>query len=566
MAKSGHVKITQNSQSIPNNNSNITVSGVIVTTGESYRGDQRTGTYTIKQGSTTIKTGSFTHGAPENSTTTLFTVTLNVSHKANGTSDKITASYDYDSGWCTGNGSLSLTTIPRQATITAAPNFTDEDNPEITYSNKAGNSVSTLQACIASTNGQTIYVPYRDISKTGTSYTFNFTDAEREALQKACVNARSMDVRFYVKTVIAGVTYYSSIVKKLTIANAEPTLEVSVEDVNATTIALTGDKNRFVKYISNAKYVMTASALKGATIKSYNVNCGDKSSTSSSGTINAVESGTFVFTVTDSRGYTKTVTLGKTLVSYVPLTCVLVTKPPNAEGNMNFSVTGTAYNGSFGSKSNEISVQYRYKSEDDDSYGAWTNLGTVTFSSGKYVANGSVAGLDYTKQYTFQARIVDSISTAVSKEYNIRVLPVFYWGKDRFFFNVPVDIMGGQISDFVVENGFKEIGNEAASNNYFYYRNWNSGDCDMWLRGHVKYTVGDAESDGYRPCSITIPLPIELNTHRYAVHFHVSNSADRYFIPGYIEAEKGTVTLYWKQTSSSNTGYLHLQIKGRWKS
>ena len=497
MAKSGYVKIVQNSQNIPNNNSNISVSGIIVTTGESYRGDQRTGTYTIKQGSKTIKTGSFTHGAPKNSTTTLFTVTLNVSHKADGTSDKITASYDYDSGWCTGNGSLSLTTIPRQATITAAPNFTDEDNPGITYSNKAGNSVSTLQACIASTNGQTTYVPYRNISKTGTSYTFNFTDAEREALQKACVNARSMDVRFYVKTVIAGVTYYSSIVKKLTIANAEPTLEVSVEDANTTTLALTGNKDWFVKYISNAKYVMTATALKGATIKSYNVNCGDKSATASSGTISAVESGTFVFTVTDSRGHTKTITLAKTLVAYVPLTCVLATKPPTAEGNMDFNVTGTVYNGSFGSTNNAISVQYRYKSENDTDYGAWIDLENVTFANGKYTATGSVTGLDYTLQYTFQARIMDSLQLSNSDEYVIRVMPVFYWGNEMFFFNVPVSIMGIE-QDYIVEKGSDGLWN---------YTKWASGQCELYCYDSP-YTEINVQNGGvYRSAAQTIDLP-----------------------------------------------------------
>ena len=50
--------------------------------------------------------------------------------------------------------------------------------------------------------------------------------------------------------------------------------------------------------------------------------CGDKSITSNSGTINAIESGKFIITATDSRGFTTTQTVSKTIVEYV--------KPTNA--------------------------------------------------------------------------------------------------------------------------------------------------------------------------------------------------------------------------------------------
>lgn len=123
MAKSGYCSITLNNQSIVNNTSTITVAGIITTSGESYRGNHRTGTYSIYQGGTLIKSGSFTAGAPANSTSTLFSVTLTVSHKDDGSSGAITASYNYDSGWCSGSGSLPLKTIPRATT----PELSDDD-------------------------------------------------------------------------------------------------------------------------------------------------------------------------------------------------------------------------------------------------------------------------------------------------------------------------------------------------------------------------------------------------------------------------------------------------------
>ena len=76
---------------------------------------------------------------------------------------------------CTGYDAWDLDRIPRQADITSAPDFNDEQNPTIGYSNPAGNSVNSLQACISLT-GASADVSYRDIPKTGSSYTFNLTE------------------------------------------------------------------------------------------------------------------------------------------------------------------------------------------------------------------------------------------------------------------------------------------------------------------------------------------------------------------------------------------------------
>ena len=118
MAKSGRIDIIQNSQNIANNTSNITVNGIITTSGDSWRGNQHTGIVTVYQGGTAIHSSSFTNGAPKNSTTTLFRIVLTVTHNSDGTSGAITATYNYDNGWCTGSGSLSLSTIPRVSTPT----------------------------------------------------------------------------------------------------------------------------------------------------------------------------------------------------------------------------------------------------------------------------------------------------------------------------------------------------------------------------------------------------------------------------------------------------------------
>lgn len=381
-------------------------------------------------GGSTIHLGTTTHKVNHNadgSKSVTITGTFNIQATLSGTYySSITAS-----------GTVTLNKIPRAATISSAPNFTDEDNPVLKYSNPAGTVVDDLQACIASTDGSTVYIDYRAISETGTSYTFNFTDDERETLQSLCENAKSMKVKFYIRTKLGSSTLYSSVEKTLTIANAAPTLSPTVKDTNATTKALTGDEAKFIKGHSNAAFTVGASAKKLATIKSQGVTCGDKSSSSASGTLSAVESGTFTFSVTDSRGYTTTKKLTKTLIDYVELTCSLKASNPTADGDMAMRISGSYFNGSFGATANTLTAQYRQSTDGGSTWGAWTDA-AATKSGNSYSVDVELTGLDYQQAYTFQARAIDKLATVNSAERTVRAYPVFDWGEDDFNFNVPV--------------------------------------------------------------------------------------------------------------------------------
>ena len=173
---------------------------------------------------------------------------------------------------CSGSGSFTLPQIARAATITAAPNFTDIQNPTINYQNAAGNSVSSLQACISLT-GSTDNITYRDIPKTGTSYTFELTEAERNVLRAAAPNSNTLSVIFYIKTVISGQTYYATATRTMTIVNATPSMaSPTYQDSNSTTTAITGDDQKIIQKQSSLTITIpTATALKYATITKYQV-------------------------------------------------------------------------------------------------------------------------------------------------------------------------------------------------------------------------------------------------------------------------------------------------------
>jgi hypothetical protein len=432
------------SQDIANNRSTITCGMYVTTPSSTYS----IGPWSDVAGSYVGTTSLTFDGAIPNfkGTRTLtsgkqFTVNHNPDGSASAT---IYWKWGVNSSWggCqkpSGSFNITLPQIPRQANLTAAPNFNDEENPTISYSNPAGNSVSSLQACISLT-GSTDDIAYRDVSKTGTSYTFNLTTAERNLLRNNCTTSNNRNVTFFLRTVIGGNTFHSTITKSLSIVNATPTLNPTVTDSNSTTVALTGSNNKLVKYYSNAAFSFGAAALKGASITSYSLTNGAKSSTSSSGTLNAIESNSFVFKVTDSRGNTATQTVTKTMANYIKLTLnpkIRIT----VDGVAHLNLEGSYFNGSFGSQNNTLTVQYRYKPE-NGSYGSWATA-TATVSNNTYTASPTISGLNYQTRYIFQIKSQDKLMTVPSADIPARALPVFDWSENDFNFNVPVTFSAG---------------------------------------------------------------------------------------------------------------------------
>ena len=345
-----------------------------------------------------------------------------------------------------GSGSWSLTSIPRKATISSAPNFTDEGNPTITYSNPAGSAVTSLDACI-SFDGSNDDIPYRALSKSGTSYTFNLTDAERETLRNGTLSgSNTRTVKFYVRTVIGGNTFYSTLTKTLTIANATPTMSPTVVESSSNLIALTGSEDILIRYHSQAQYKFNATALKNATIQSYKVNNGTSSTygVSSQGILDSIDANYFTFTVEDNRGLSVTKKVTKTLINYVHLTCNLEVDRPNALGEMTFKISGNYFNGSFGGTDNALTVYYSMEYEDG---GISANTVVPTISGNTYSVEVPLTGLDYQKKYTFKAWAEDKLETADTKEITTHALPVFDWSAEDFQFNVPVTFNEGFVNE-----------------------------------------------------------------------------------------------------------------------
>lgn len=414
----------------------------------------------------TIKTGSFTltHNL-------LGELTINGSIKA--------ASNSVEPNLF-GNASWELNKIPRQATITAAPNFTDEDNPTITYSNLVGNDVSKLEACISLT-GENPDIAYRDIPKAGTTYTFNFTDSEREILRNSCVNAKSRDVYFYIRTTIGSTVLRYNLKRTLTIVNADPTVSATAVDQGTVSITLTGDTSKMIKGYNTINVSMTATAKKGATISSYKITNGSNVINTASGLFNNAESGTFVFTATDSRGYSSSKTVNLTVIPYVPLTCNVNAKielnaTDSTKADITFEISGNYYNGSFGAKNNTLTLAYELEAKSGKSTEVITT--TPTFKDNTYKLTYTISNLSYQDSYTVIIKASDLVYQNVSStSKKLSVFPVYDWSETDFRHHTDVILSNGKAIQGIGVDGTPVVAFEpcdSSGNTVLGYGNYSS--------------------------------------------------------------------------------------------
>ena len=375
-----------------------------------------------------------------NSSITLASGSTTIAHNSDG-SKSISVSFSIDmakDSWTPGRISVSgksmaLTSIPRASTVSCST-ANIGSNATITINRASSSFTHTLSYTFGSLEDVTI------VTKTSkTSYAWTIPTSFYKQIPNSKSGTGTITCDTYNGSTKIG-TKTCTFTAKVSESASKPTLSPTVVDNNSTTIALTGDNTKFIKYYSNAAVTTGAAARNSATLKSQKITCGSKSISSASGTINAVESGSFKFSATDSRGYTTSQTVTKTLINYVKLTCDLQKSTPDTSGNFTLTVKGNCFNGSFGATNNTLTIQYRYK-ENGGTYSNWKTI-NATLSGNTYTAKDNLTGLDYQKTYVFQARATDKLSTKTTNEISIKSLPVFDWGKNDFKVNGDFHVTG----------------------------------------------------------------------------------------------------------------------------
>ena len=356
----------------------------------------------------------------------------------------------------------NISRIEPTMVATSATNFTDEENPVITYMFTQGYKstfadIKKIEACISFTGGADD-VKYREIPlptayDKSASYAFELTEEERKVLRKGVTSGYTKQVRFYIKTTIYDLTndltrwnYTDAI---LTLVNCEPILTPVARDVNAVTVALTGNENKIIKGRSNVYFETGATAKKEAAIALQTVVNGTKSvKNQASGIIEAVESNVFTFNATDSRGINaEAVTVELDVLPYIPLTCnqaVEMELVNENDTNARVTVTGNYFSGSFGTVQNELKIEIRRTGDDFEGFTEWVDVTPLLpeVKDNKYTLSFNVEGLKGGSAYDFQCRATDKLGTVEAPVYTARLIPVFDWSETDFNFNVPVNIEG----------------------------------------------------------------------------------------------------------------------------
>lgn len=410
--------------------------------------------------------------------------------------------------------------VPQPATITSAPDFNDEENPTITYPSQIGNPAEEIEACIEFAGGlQT--VPYRKIFKDGVSYTFNLTDEERKRLREGITSGSSRPIRFTIRTFIDNTYYYSTITKTFSLINYKPILNPVIEDINESTLRVTGDSSKFVRYVSNALYIMNAQGRKGATIDSRRIICGSYSAIdapSDGAIIEGIDGEYIDFRVGDSRGHSSDpLTLPIDLIPYIFPTNSLTLQPLSLAGTLKLDFSGVCYVGSFGAVDNSLEFELRVLKNgepiipvmdsnynyilDDSGNMQWKTPGYEerdwfivqniypTYGDNSYEASYELTGLDVgdidggnPNTFTIQGNVIDEITNSQSKQTSVISKPIFDWGKTDFKFNVPVYfnfpihlkdtyIPLEGLRDYIVSQGYSGD---------WYYRQWYSGKVELF--------------------------------------------------------------------------------------
>lgn len=505
--------------------------------------------------------GSVSVAIGNNATKTLASGTETIPHNNDGTktfsySFSQTFNITFSGAWIgakSGSGSDTLDTIPRAATLTKAPDFNDETTNLTVEFNNPGNF--DLQFKLEAGGDAALVV--REKPTKASPYTFVLTEAEKKKLRQKCTK-NSLTVRFTVATYINGtISKWSWLDKTMTLINAMPTLSPTANDVNPTTVALTGDNSKAIKYHSNIEVSAGAQTKKEATVSALSITCGSSKITNASGTFIGADSGKIVFGVTDSRGNSASQTVNLQMVEYIPLTCSIAHNKPDALGNMTVACSGLFFNGSFGTAENELTVQYRYVETGLAMPETWNDM-QITKSGNSYYASAdfTISNFNRNIAYSFEVKAADKLESATGSAVGIKSLPVFHWSESDFAFEVPVKIQGSPITDFVVEQGTTEI---------WTYRKWNSGIAECWgFWQEEGIAIKTPQRGAYMSALMTETLPFVFYG-TSIISGHVSNSM--WF--GNTWVSSGTNTLNYTISrvteADSDSCDIRMFIIGKWK-
>ena len=283
-------------------------------------------------------------------------------------------------------------------------------------------------------NGSTTYLSLAGrIWSAGTANrTITLTSSERTTLLNALASVKAFTATIELVTKSGSAQIGSASTCTCTVStsasNSGPTLSgFTFADSYSTTTAITDNDQVLIQDYSRLTVTPgTAAARNGASIVSYSAVCSGvtKSNTTgetlSLGTIGTSGTRDITLTVTDSRGYTASVTQSVTVVPYSKprVSSVSLRRTNDIETEMqlvfNGSISPITVDGT--QKNSLLYARYRYKLTSASSYNSYTSiLGSVTATSSSFsFSNLELCNLDSESSYDFHLQIRDQLNSLTS--------------------------------------------------------------------------------------------------------------------------------------------------------
>lgn len=384
------ITVTQNSQSVANNTSNVTVSVRVYRTNTGYT-TYGTGTVYCTINGTQYTEGITSSDKITNSGIVVFSKTLNIAHNADGTKTLATSARITHDQFSSSNQSYpqTLTTIPRATTPTLSassvnmgaditismPRASSSFDHTLTY--KFGSATGTIGSDLATSKAWTVPLSLASQIPNGTSGTCTIT----------CKTYNG-----------------STLIGTKTVSFTAKVPSSVVPSISALTVseAVSGLNSQFGAYVQNKsklKVAITAAGSYSSTISSYKTTIAGKSYTGSSvtsGVITSSGSVTISTTVTDSRGRTATKSTTVTVQAY---TAPKISKFSAVRTNagvqvaMNFAIT------SLGNKNTKTYV-LSYKAKTSNTWEQLATGSVYTYNSTQTFAEGFSSESSYDLQLT----------------------------------------------------------------------------------------------------------------------------------------------------------------------
>lgn len=284
------------------------------------------------------------------------------------------------------------------------------------------------------------------------------SSAQRTTLLNWMASMKSFTGTFAVSS-FSGSTQIGSTSSKTatvqtTAANSGPALDgFTYADSYTTTKSLTGNDQLFVQDYSILKVTPgTATAKNGASISNYTASCNGRSSSNTTGSALSVgkiaKSGsvTVTLTITDSRGYTASVSQTITVIPYAKpkVSSVTLRRTNDIEAEMQLKFSGSispvTVDGT--QKNSVVYVRYRYKKTSESSYGSYTSIYSGTTKSGTSFSysNLELCSLDANSSYDFHLQIQDKLYSLSSLDLYFTVpqgTPLIALRKKKVGINTP---------------------------------------------------------------------------------------------------------------------------------